>query len=699
MAETSSGASLPTPTELAGLTLEERQDLLARLSDEDVRALLLEYLQGLPAPGAAGADDPGDLVMGAEQFFSRAIQGFEATLGRILELPRVFGFAGEKLAEGRSVGMTLLALLLIALAFALGRGAEIWLLRKARRSLAPTGEINRPWLQLLLDLSGIALATLIAVGLFFAFFRGHEPTRLLFMGLLLGTLLLRIALALSRAVLAKRADGTRFVPFDDDVARGTQARVGVVIGVALYGFLFVTWLRLLGVDPALGSLLGLLVALLIVATLIEAIVWLRRPVAAIIAGPAPKPLKLAFARLWHLPAILYVLLVMAIAILLAAAGQGVGPWTPVASLLLLAVVPLISLAIRHVTQSPAGERTLLRRVLLSLLWIGTGLFLMRIWGFDLLAAAQSGLGGQVASLIFDVGLVLLLVWLAWSAVETWIARRSRPAQAHPTAPAAAGHEHSGDPEDHGLPTPSTRLATMMPLIRRFLQACILVIGTMLVLSAAGVEIGPLLAGAGVIGLAIGFGTQTLVKDIVSGLFFLVDDAFRVGEFIEVGSTRGQVEAIHVRSVVLRHPRGALHTLPYGEINQLSNYSRDWVIMKLEFRVAHDTDVDKVKKIFKRIGNELQTDPEFGKAFLEPLKSQGVYAMEEGALVLRAKFKTPPGRQFQIRKEVYRRVQKAFRENGIQYAYRRVAVEAPAGTDPQKVAAAVETALAAGEKKP
>jgi small-conductance mechanosensitive channel len=223
---------------------------------------------------------------------------------------------------------------------------------------------------------------------------------------------------------------------------------------------------------------------------------------------------------------------------------------------------------------------------------------------------------------------------------------------------------------------------------------------MMALSSLGVDIGPLLAGAGVVGLAIGFGAQTLVKDIVSGVFFLLDDAFRLGEYIEVGGVKGTVEKISIRSMRLRHHRGALNTVPYGEIGHLTNQSRDWVIVKLEFLVPHDTDLAKVKRIFKRIGAELQADPAMGPNLLDPLKSQGVLRVDDSGLVIRAKFMARPGEQFVIRREVFQRVQKAFEEGGIPFARRQVAVYVPpaaSGGAPsaEAVAGAVASAAAAG----
>ena len=121
------------------------------------------------------------------------------------------------------------------------------------------------------------------------------------------------------------------------------------------------------------------------------------------------------------------------------------------------------------------------------------------------------------------------------------------------------------------------------------------------LSALGVQIGPLIAGAGVVGVAVGFGAQTLVKDVISGMFYLLDDAFRVGEYIQSGSYKGTVESFSLRSVKLRHHRGPLYTVPFGELGAVQNMSRDWVIDKMSVGVTYDTDLDKVKKLIKQIG--------------------------------------------------------------------------------------------------
>ena len=197
---------------------------------------------------------------------------------------------------------------------------------------------------------------------------------------------------------------------------------------------------------------------------------------------------------------------------------------------------------------------------------------------------------------------------------------------------------------------------------------------MAVISALGVNITPLLAGAGIIGLAIGFGAQTLVKDVISGMFFLIDDAFRKGEYIDIGDVKGTVEKISVRSMQLRHHNGPLNTVPFGEINFITNFSRDWVVMKLPLRLTYDTDAEKVRKMIKKLGQEMLEDPNLGPQFLQPLKSQGVIQMEDSAMIMRVKFMTKPGDQWVIRRTVFAKIRDLFEREGIKFAHREVTVQ-------------------------
>ncbi|WP_422384995.1 mechanosensitive ion channel family protein [Roseibium album] len=274
-------------------------------------------------------------------------------------------------------------------------------------------------------------------------------------------------------------------------------------------------------------------------------------------------------------------------------------------------------------------------------------------------SAVNSTPAQIVRILVDVMVAFLIGDLIWTATKTAIDRRM--AAMPKLQPGVA-------------PGPEARMATLLPLIKKVVLVTILVMVALIGLSSMGINITPLLAGAGVVGLAIGFGAQALVRDIVSGVFFLIDDAFRVGEYIEMGDLRGTVESMSIRSLQVRHHRGAVHTIPFGELKSLTNYSRDWVMMKLEFRVPFDTDLKLAKKIVKRIDAELQDNPEYGKNFLQPLKFQGVRRMEEFNMVVGVKFMTKPGEQWTIRRDAYQRIRDEFEKAGINFAQRNVKVE-------------------------
>jgi small-conductance mechanosensitive channel len=296
-------------------------------------------------------------------------------------------------------------------------------------------------------------------------------------------------------------------------------------------------------------------------------------------------------------------------------------------------------------------------VLVSIVALG---FVLNVWD------VRVGERGNPITEFLGTLMVIFITWFIYRAVNDYINRKLADEGGHP---AGAAVDLEEEPGEHS----SSRLGTLLPLLRIVLSGFILAVAGMILLSGIGVDISPLFAGAGVVGLAVGFGAQTMIRDIFSGAFFLFDDAFRKGEYVELGSIRGTVEKISLRSFQLRHHNGPLHTIPFGEITQLTNYSRDWVIMKLPLRVTFDTDVEKVRKLVKKLGQQLLSHPEVGKSFLQPLKSQGVVEMDDSAMVIRVKFMTKPGDQWATRKVVYAAIQELFHREGIRFANREVTV--------------------------
>jgi small-conductance mechanosensitive channel len=327
----------------------------------------------------------------------------------------------------------------------------------------------------------------------------------------------------------------------------------------------------------------------------------------------------------------------------------------------------------------------LERGLRALLVIGGALAIAGVLGLDLSALTmRDTLTTRLLRGAINAAIVFLVADFAWHLLRAWLDQRIVAAN-------SAGHGTADDSRRRA------RLRTLLPILKNVLFVVLAVMAGLIALAALGVEIGPLVAGAGVVGLAVGFGAQTLVKDVISGMFFLFDDAFRIGEYIESGSIRGTVEGFSLRSLKLRHHRGALHTIPFGALDKITNYSRDWVIDKMTVSVTYDTDLDRIKPIVKEIGKALLADPEMAPHILETLKMQGVEQFGDYAVQIRLKMMTRPGEQFVIRRRAMAMLKKAFEANGITFAVPTVTVSGGGGAAASAVAQhALDRAKPAGE---
>ena len=309
-------------------------------------------------------------------------------------------------------------------------------------------------------------------------------------------------------------------------------------------------------------------------------------------------------------------------------------------------------------------RSVIRLLMLSVLTLS----FLEGWGFQALEKLSSSGGASIISSTIDIGVTIVLGFIIWEGIQLVMERH---------LPEEADAEDSGDIEGEGGGIAATRSETLLPLFRTILLILLSAIVITSVLYSLGVQIGPLLAGASVVGIAIGFGSQKLVQDIISGMFFLIDDAFRRGEYVEVADLRGTIEKLSMRSMRLRHHLGAVQTIPYGEINTVKNLSRDWVTMKLELRLPYDVDIEKVRKTIKKVGQKMMDDEVTGPSMFAPLKSQGVMRVEESALIIRMKFTAKPGEQWVVRRVAYTNVRDALAAAGIQFAHREIKVRMPA----------------------
>ncbi|MFF0949646.1 mechanosensitive ion channel domain-containing protein [Rhizobium leguminosarum] len=343
-------------------------------------------------------------------------------------------------------------------------------------------------------------------------------------------------------------------------------------------------------------------------------------------------------------------------------------WTVIVITLLPLTVSVARDIIRRIVQSGEGQAVedpaivgwsvVIMQTLRNGLIVVAALLIARAWNVNLsdLAAAETVTTRLIRAGIRIVIVLLVtdVIWkLASTLIDSQMAVASRSEQ--------GGHHEGPDARRR------QRLNTLLPILRNVLFLAIGAVGFLMILDAVGIQIGPLLAGAGVVGIAVGFGAQTLVKDIISGVFYLFDDAFRIGEYIQAAKYKGTVEGFSLRSIRLRHHRGPVTIVPFGELGAVQNLSRDWVIDIITLTLNYDSDLEEVRKTIKRIGVELLEDAELGPNIIEPLKMQGIEQMADYGVQIRLKFMTKPGEQFGVRRKALAMLKKTFAEKGIQFA--------------------------------
>jgi len=261
-------------------------------------------------------------------------------------------------------------------------------------------------------------------------------------------------------------------------------------------------------------------------------------------------------------------------------------------------------------------------------------------------AAQSLL--RIA-LIFAIGFTIVKVLRAGlSRLERFLIRATEKTE---RAPGAAGQ----------------RIRTLGNVVWTISSGFLWFIVMLVVLSQFGINIGPILAGAGVVGLAAGFGAQHLVRDLVSGFFLLLENQIRVGDIAIINGIGGLVESVTFRTISLRDQAGVVHVFPNGAINTLANATMDWSAYVIDISVSFREDTDRVCDIMRRVADEVKQEADYGRLMLEPMEIFGVDSFSDNAVTIKARFRTLPSHQFTVGREYRRRLNKAFNTEGVEMA--------------------------------
>jgi small-conductance mechanosensitive channel len=649
------------------------RELLRLLNEPSVRSWLAAELKNAPAAR------PAEFERSASSLFAQRLAFTRARLDRlgaaVPALPQEFRKAaavlGAELQDRRPLGVVALVL-----GFGLlGLGAEWGFLRATRQARARAAHLTLDTMPYRLRtiaarfafaMTGVAVFALGSVGAFLAL--DWPPVlKEIVLAYLMAALAWRVSLLIVRLLLAagtRDDDPTRhrLVPIPDEAASFWRMRVALFAGWFAFGWATGEALLALGFSPDAQSLVAFALGLGLLFVAIETL-WRRPRLHPDLPSESLHRRREAFD--WLLTAYLVAIWLFWV----------LGMWGVFGLSIVALVLPTaFSIANRSAShflkpanddvdpKSSTGLTTIyVERGLRALLILAAALFLARFWEIDLaqLTGRDTLLNRLVRGSLSAV-MILLVADLLWQVLKMLIDRRLAAAQ--------GATQLDGDAAAR-----EARFRTLLPIFRNIAFVALAVVAVMMALSAVGIEIGPLIAGAGVVGVAVGFGAQTLVRDVISGVFYLLDDAFRVGEYIQSGSYKGTVESFSLRSVKLRHHRGPVYTVPFGQLGAVQNMSRDWVIDKMTIGISYDSDIGKAKQLIKNIGKQLAADPEFAPHIIEPLKMQGVEQFGDYAIQLRLKMMTKPNEQFVIRRRALALIKQAFDENGIKFAFPTVQV--------------------------
>jgi small-conductance mechanosensitive channel len=492
--------------------------------------------------------------------------------------------------------------------------------------------------------------------------------------------IVRLGLVLAQAVLSPAAARARLVPLSDEAARVLLTYVHWLLALGVYGFTLIAVLEWHGLPMILRSTLDRLVALALLFSSWWMVMRRRHAVAAALAslaegdgatGASSIPWR-RIASVWHLFALVYLTALFVIYVV-----EGLSLFIDVFTTSFLSLSMLLGLivALRYLEGKAAvveqslvaddvpeeereeaevaaaprrrGSGPLLIGLRLAILAVAVLTFL-QVWGFDgWLLLTEEGPAQRLILILVVVGVSYLL----WLGINHLIASYIQKLDARV-----------------GTARSSTRTRTALVLARNVAFVAICVIGGMVILSELGLDIGPLLAGAGIIGIAIGFGAQHLVQDIITGLFNLVEDTFAVGDVVDLGGKTGVVEAVTIRTVRLRDAGGNVHTIPFSAIAGVTNMSKDFSFAVFDIGVAYGESVDEVMRVIKEVAEELRQDRAYRRTIREPLEMLGVDRFADSAVIVKCRLKVRAGSQWLVGREFNRRLKNRFDELGIEFPF-------------------------------
>jgi len=685
------GAQAQLPQTESKPQLKALENLVSTLENDKTRAQLVDQIRTLIAvqqrahevqPPAVGSRYLDAVATGLEEFRSGVLDALAgvadlSSTGRWLSLQ-----AGDPESQQRWIDL-LVAFVAAGAGGAIAFSAVSLLLAGWKRTIAgwqPLGALVRA-----IRAAGFLLLVLVPVAAFAAgslvvlpFFELDLRLRLVVVAAInaaaMGGAILRVA----HATLAPAPGAPRLWQggIAEETARQTLIWMHRLTVLVMAGYFLVQVADLLLIPAPARRLLVSLVGLATAALAVAFVLRSRGVVAAWLRGEAGPDgigaIRHRLAAIWHVVALLATVAIFSIWLLKESIPVEFILTSGLKSVFILVLAGVAMAGAKNMARRTADPGGLVARLLPRLLARGrryvapigllarlviaviAAVAVLEAWGVGAVAWLGSPVGRRLSNTAFGLAVIAVLAVVAWEATSVAIERTLAPAN---------GGARSAERD--------RRLRTLLPLVRTTANIALAAIITMTVLAELGVNIGPLIAGAGVVGIAVGFGAQKLVQDVITGVFILMEDTISVGDVVDVGSHSGLVEALTIRSVRLRDQAGSVHTVPFSAVTSVVNMTKDFSHFVLDVGVSYREDTDQVVEVLKEIDEEMRAEPEFARRMIAPIEILGVDRFADSAVMVKARLKTRPIEQWTVGREFNRRMKKRFDALGIEIPYPHV----------------------------
>ena len=550
-------------------------------------------------------------------------------------------------------------------------------------------------LRLLIDLAPLVVFGAVMYLLLATPLGAVRETRLIALGLVEAYVAVGVGMAVTRAMVSPRTTSLRLMHMSDASAAYLVRWARRFLVVAAVGYVIGQVGLLFGMYDELHDALAKVIALVLHVFALIVVLECRRKVARKLRAPkgahgAWAMVRNRIAEIWHVIAIFYIVALWLIFAFEIRNGYAIMWRYFVVALATLIVARLVSIVLLGALDSSLRLRpetlarypgldtqagryhALLRFLVNTVVTLGAALVLLHIWGVRVEDWVRHGtLGARILEATATSGVVVLLAIAVWEGINAGI-------QGH-LARLARESQYAR----------SARLRTLLPMLRTTLMVVIFVFAALMVLSQIGVNTAPLLAGAGVVGIAIGFGSQKLVQDVITGLFLLLENAMQVGDTVSLAGLTGTVETLSIRTIRLRAQDGSVHLIPFSAVTTVTNQTRDYAYAVLDVTAGYNEEPDHIAGVLRDVAGEMRADPRWHDAVEDDIDIQGVDKFMDNAWVLRARVRTTPSERWAVQREFNRRLKYRFDELAIESPFtspRILSTNPPPPPDPELAAA-------------